>query len=276
MPELPEVQTVVNDLRADGLEGLQISEAEVFWPRTVREMSPAAFSAAIRGRTVLGLSRRAKWIVMELSGAATLLVHLRMSGRLNFSFPDVERNKHEHVILSLSDGRQLRFHDTRKFGRMQLSDSPEEVLGALGPEPLERTFSVKRLAAILAASRRALKPLLLDQNVIAGIGNIYADEALWEARLHPERSGASLQAAETAALHKAIRLVLQRGLRNLGTSFGEGKTTFYSVAKRRGRNKDALQVFRRTGEPCPRCGSTIERLLVGQRSTHICPACQRK
>jgi formamidopyrimidine-DNA glycosylase len=127
---------------------------------------------------------------------------------------------------------------------------------------------------MLTRRNRRIKPLLLDQGFVAGIGNIYADEALWEARIHPMRPAGSITAAEARALHRAIQLVLKRGLRNLGTSLGTGKANFYSVGRRRGRNVDELKVFRRTGLPCPRCGGRIARIIVAQRSTHLCPRCQ--
>ena len=198
-----------------------------------------------------------------------------MSGRLNLEKKGSRRSKHEHVIFELDGTDELRFHDTRKFGRIYLTDDPLSILGKLGLEPLDRQFTLMALTKALAGRNRRIKPLLLDQTVIAGLGNIYVDEALWEAGIHPTRNAASLSAKEIEGLHRAIPKVLNRGLRNMGTSLGTGKGNFYSVAGRKGRNADRLNVFRRTGEPCPRCGDTIERLVVGQRSTHVCPGCQK-
>jgi formamidopyrimidine-DNA glycosylase len=147
-------------------------------------------------------------------------------------------------------------------------------LSRLGPEPLENGFTLNVLAGRLRRHKRRLKPLLLDQAFVAGLGNIYVDEALWDAKLHPSRIAATLSRDEIKALHRAIPRVLKRGLKNLGTSLGTGETNFYSVARHRGRNKDELKVFRRTDHPCPRCNNSIERIIVGQRSTHICPNCQ--
>ena len=204
-----------------------------------------------------------------------LLMHLRMSGRLHLMAAAQTRKKHEHVLLDLNGGQQLRFHDTRKFGRLYLTSNADRILGRLGPEPLEKGFTQKKWAQHLKRRKRLLKPLLLDQSFIAGLGNIYADEALWESKIHPCRRAASLSKTEIRVLHRAIPRVLKRGLKNLGTSLGTGKTNFYSVARHQGRNRDQLNVFRRTGRPCPRCGKTVERIIVGQRSTHICPVCQR-
>jgi formamidopyrimidine-DNA glycosylase len=204
-----------------------------------------------------------------------MLLHLRMSGRLHLVPADAPRIKHEHVIIKFIDKRQLRFHDTRKFGRIHLTNDPSKILGRLGPEPLEKGFTVNVLAGRLRRRKRRLKPLLLDQAFIAGLGNIYVDEALWDAKLHPNRIAATLTINEIRALHRAIPRVLKRGLKNLGTSLGTGETNFYSVARHQGRNKDELKVFRRSDLPCPRCKTKIERIVVGQRSTHICGRCQK-
>ena len=275
MPELPEVQTIVNDLNAANLIGISISSAKVFWSRTIAEPAQKVFCQRIRGQKFTSIRRRGKFLVFELNEGYALLLHLRMSGRLHLVSAKVPRSKHEHVILSFDDGRQLRFHDPRKFGRLHLLKDPERILDRLGPEPLEPGFTANVLAKSLSPRKRLLKPLLLDQAFIAGLGNIYVDEALWEAKLHPCRSAATLAPTEIKALHRAIPKVLKRGLKNLGTSLGTGETNFYSVAKHRGRNKDRLKVFRRTELPCPRCKTAIERIIVGQRSTHICKKCQR-
>ncbi len=275
MPELPEVQTVVNDLNAAGLPGTTISGARVFWSRTVDVISPKEFCKYVTGRTIQAIWRRGKYIVIDFAGGDHLLIHLRMSGRLHLVKPDEPRVKHEHVILNFEDGRQLRFHDTRKFGRMYLVSDPEAVLGKLGPEPLEKSFTASILAKGLQVHKRMLKPLLLAQSFIAGLGNIYVDEALWEAKLHPCRLSSTISETEAKALHRAIRKVLRRGLKNLGTTLGAGKANFYSIEQRQGRNREELKVFQRTEQPCPRCKTIIERMIVGQRSTHICPTCQK-
>jgi formamidopyrimidine-DNA glycosylase len=275
MPELPEVQTVVNDLNAASLVGTTITGAQVFWSRTVDTLSPEEFYRNITGQTVQTIWRRAKYIVIDFFSGDHLLLHLRMSGRLHLVTPDEPLAKHERVVLDFDDGRQLRFHDTRKFGRMYLVSDTETILGHLGPEPLEKSFTASLLAERLHSRNRLLKPLLLDQTFIAGLGNIYVDEALWEAKLHPCRLSFSLSESESKALHRAIRKVLKRGLKNLGTTLGTGKANFYSIGRNKGRNRDELNVFRRMELPCPRCGTIIKRITVGQRSTHICAACQK-
>ena len=274
MPELPEVETVVNDLLASGIVGRTITGARVFWPRSVAMPSAEAFCQALPGRAIERVWRRAKYLIMDLSGGEHLLAHLRMSGRIHLVAMDEPRAKHEHIVIDLDDGRQLRLHDTRKFGRMYLVRELDAVLGHLGPEPLSGDFTADILLARLHEHDRQMKPLLLDQAFLAGLGNIYTDEALWEAQIHPCRRSSSISEEEARRLHRAIQSVLRRGIENAGTSLGNGKANFYSVKKRQGRNAQALNVFRRTDLPCPRCATRIERIIVGQRSTHLCPFCQ--
>jgi formamidopyrimidine-DNA glycosylase len=273
VPELPEVQTVVNDLRTAGLVGSAITGVAVRWPGCIDGLSPSKFRKRLLGRRIADIGRRAKFIVWRLDDHQTMLTHLRMTGRFHFTGLGKPYGPHDHMALIIDGQRQLRYQDTRKFGRFYLSGT-ETILDRLGPEPLSRPFTARRLGSILGSHHRQLKPLLLDQHFIAGLGNIYVDEALWDAGLHPMRLSNTLTDPEIARLHRAIRKVLRRGLRNMGTTLGTGATTFYSVAGNRGRNRDELNVFRLTGAPCPRCRAAIVRIVVGQRSTHICPSCQ--
>ena len=275
MPELPEVQTVVDILNKNQLPGRLIIGAAVYWSKTIADRSPADFCKKIQGRTIRQITRRGKYIVFHLSGGLTLLIHLRMTGRLNWVPADNPRNKHEHVILNVGPAHSLRFQDTRKFGRIMLTRAPKTILDLLGPEPLEKRFTVACLARMLKSRKRQIKPLLLDQRFLAGLGNIYVDEALWEAGIHPQRISHSLTRREVRALHRSIPQVLKKGLKNLGTSLGTGKTNFYFPGNGAGRNAEELNVFRRTGEACPRCGGIISRIRIAQRSSHICPDCQR-
>lgn len=275
MPELPEVETVVRELNSCGICGCSVSSVYVGWPRTVGDRSPESFRRALEGQIVEKVSRRGKYIIIHLAENKRLLIHLRMTGKLLFQPESFKPGKHDHVVFLLNDGRKITFNDTRKFGRITLISGPSDPTAKLGPEPLEKEFSKKWFRETLATKSRQIKPLLLDQSFIAGLGNIYVDEALWDARIHPERISNTLSPDETSVLHKAIRTVLKRGIKNCGTTLGGGDTNFYSVAGHRGRNADQLKVFRRTGEPCPACGAPIERIIVGQRSSHICPHCQK-
>lgn len=274
MPELPEVETVVRDLRAHGLEKAVIRNVEFRWPRTAAGLPADEVATLLRTRTIVSISRRGKYIILALNDGHYLQIHLRMTGKFRFAAQDETPGKHDHVVIHLTDGRRLFFNDTRKFGRFRLVTSAEEGLGELGPEPLEDAFTLEVFRRRLEGRARIIKPLLLDQSVVAGLGNIYVDESLWRARIHPERRPETLTAPEIKRLHQAIRDVLFRAVENCGTTLGSGETNFYSVAGRRGRNADELSVFRRTGLPCPKCGHKIERMVVAQRGTHICPKCQ--
>ena len=275
MPELPEVQTIVNDLIVAALLHARIESVKVDWPRSIAGMLPQEFARRLKGARILNIRRRAKYIIFDLGAKnGVLLVHLRMSGRLLLADASGNLNKHEHVSIAFSDGRELRLHDTRKFARLYLCKIAEEITGDLGPEPLGPDFKLAEFRSMLGSRARMLKPLLLDQRFLAGLGNIYVDEALWEAGLHPCRRACTLAPAECKRLFAAIPRVLKRGLRNLGTTLGTGKANFFSIAGRRGGNSTQLRVFRRTGLACPRCREPIERIIVGQRSTHICRICQ--
>lgn len=274
MPELPEVQTVVDDLIAAGVSGCTLEKIGVYWAKSIATSSVQRFRSGLTGARIETLSRRGKFIMIELVAHGWLLVHLRMSGHLHLVPEQTPRSKHEHVVFRLEGGPDLRFHDPRKFGRLYWVDDPETVVGHLGLEPLEKGFTGKRLAEMLSGRRRQLKPLLLDQGFLAGLGNIYVDEALWASGLHPEMRSNVVSADAASRLHRAIRRVLRRGLGNGGTSLSHGEGNFSSVNGRAGRNRDHLAVFRRTGKPCLRCRTPIERMVVGQRGTHYCPKCQ--
>jgi formamidopyrimidine-DNA glycosylase len=278
MPELPEVHTTIQQLTRDGLQGLQIVSVEVRWPRTVGG-NEEAFARSVTGRHITGIRRRGKYIILELDSGGAILVHLRMSGRLYMCAPDDPKTGYERVTVSLTGdtraGAELRFHVPRKFGRMIFAADAHHATSHLGIEPISPEFHSGTLATIVANRRRRLKPLLLDQTVIAGLGNIYTDEALWEAKIHPMRSADSLTTDEIEALAEAIPAVLQRGIRNLGTSLGSGVSDFvFPGQQEQAHNQEDLRVFQRTGAPCRRCGTAIQRIIVAQRSSHICPVCQ--
>ena len=278
MPELPEVETVVRDLRPH-VVGRRIAGVTVRWRRTIATPGVREFAAQTRGCKITALDRRGKFLVFQLrsrdaarhvSTAKYLLVHLRMTGGFSIDAPGATRDKHVHVILTLDDEREVRFRDTRKFGRMWLVDDPARVTGKLGPEPLK--ISEKEFAARLARRRGHLKPLLLNQTFLAGLGNIYADESLWYARLHPLRAAETLTPAERARLYRAIRRVLTRAIAVGGTSID---VMYKRVNGASGGFQDSLRAFDRERRPCRRCGTPIVKTVVGQRGTHFCPTCQR-
>jgi formamidopyrimidine-DNA glycosylase len=266
----------VDDLIAAEVVGRIFQKIGVYWAKSIATPSVRRFRGGLTGARIEAISRRGKYILIQLEDEGWLLIHLRMSGHLRLVRSQAPRAKHEHVVFRLDGRSDLRFHDPRKFGRLYWVADPVEVVGHLGPEPLEKPFSGKILAEMLAHRRRQIKPLLLDQSFIAGLGNIYVDEALWASGLHPETLSNTLSAAAARSLHRAIRRVLRRGLGNGGTSLSNGEGNFSSTNGRAGRNRDSLAVFRRTGRPCLRCRTPIERIIVAQRSTHICPVCQKQ
>jgi len=265
MPELPEVETIARSLKPE-LVGKTILSADLRWARTLATPSPAQFKKQIAGQKILDISRRAKYIVIRLE-TYSFLVHLRMSGDLRVREGKIKPEKHDRLLLHLSDGKYLAFNDTRKFGRVWLMDQPEKVLGKLGPEPLEKNFTAQWLFQNLQARKRYLKPLLLDQTFIAGLGNIYTDECLHIAQLHPLAASNNVTQEQAEALHKAIRAVLKEGIRRNGASI--------DWVYRGGDYQNHFRVYDRDGSPCPACGTAIQKFTVGQRGTHICPNCQR-
>lgn len=273
MPELPEVQTVAAELH-ERLSGRTIMGAEVLWPRTVGHPSPEEFAAEIMGAQVEGVGRRAKYVVVRLNGGGRLLIHLRMTGRITIEPAGAPRDPHTRLVLRLDGGDELRFADTRKFGRFYLlapgEEPPQRSFAALGPEPLEEEFTPDLFAARVTTRRGNVKAALLDQRLVAGLGNIYADEALFRSRIHPRRTLESLMPDEIAALHAAIVYTLQRAVGSGGTSFSDYRTTWGHL----GGYQEELSVFRQTGAPCPNCGTPIERDVVAGRGTHYCPRCQ--
>ncbi len=270
MPELPEVEYVARQLRRE-LIGRTIVAADVSWPGAISGPCPQDFRTRVSGQQVTDVCRRAKLLLIALAAGEVLVIHRRMTGNLIF-VPGGGEPPYARVRFTLDDGRVLAFTDPRKFGRLMLvavADLPQ-ALGGLGPEPLDDAFTAPVLAARLASRKRILKAALLDQAVIAGVGNIYADEALFRAGIHPLRTAASLTPQEVAALREGIRGALLTGIEHGGTTFGRHRDVFDTA----GTNLDHLKVYRRTGQPCVRCGSAIARIVVAQRGTHYCPRCQ--
>ena len=265
MPELPEVETIARALKPE-LVGRIILSANLRWVRTLAIPSPAQFKKRIVGQEILDVSRRAKYLIIRLK-TYNILIHLRMSGDLVIRAGKIKPEKHDRLLLYLSDHNYLAFNDTRKFGRVWLTDQPEKILGKLGPEPLEKSFTAQWLFENLHQRKRSLKPLLLDQTFIAGLGNIYTDECLHIAQLHPLAASNNVTQKQAEALRKAIRAVLKEGIRRNGASI--------DWVYRGGEYQNHFRVYGRDGSPCPVCGATIQKFTVGQRGTHVCPNCQR-
>lgn len=271
MPELPEVETVRRQLDP-AMRGRAIVEVWIdpTAPSLLRGLTPEQFRDAVRGRRIERLRRRGKWLILDLAGGISFVVHLRMTGRLLHRRPLDPPDPYEHARLLLDDGSQLRWCDVRKFGTWDLVLDPSEVTGAIGPEPLDEAFDARALLAAAAGRRASIKSVLLDQRRIAGLGNIYVDEALWRAGIHPQRPAGSITAAEAARLQPAIVAVLLESLESGGSTLRD----YRDAAGRRGSYQTRWQVYKREGEPCYSCGADIVRIVVGGRGTRYCPGCQ--
>jgi formamidopyrimidine-DNA glycosylase len=297
MPELPEVETVARDLR--GLVvGATITGARWDWPRTIAGVGPEEFPEWVSGRVIEGVGRRAKFVLLELSGGLVLTIQLKMTGQVFVVPTGTPADRHVRVVMDLDDGRELRYRDMRKFGRVgvfrrepdgrlvpptdaaggghRVAEAPAgraataDLFGKHGPEPLSEDFTVRAFRVRLRRRKGRLKPLLLDQSFIAGVGNIYADEALWRARLHPLRRAEGLRPADEARLYRAIREVLSEAIERRGSSVDD-----YTAPEGDGSMQERLAVYQRTGLACFRDGHPIRRIVLGQRSTHFCSFCQR-
>ncbi len=270
MPELPEVETVVRGLRGP-LVGRTVLDMWYDWPRTLHSPPPPEFAARIKGQRFVGVNRRAKYILCELEHDI-LVVHLKMTGRLYVTEDDTEdyADKWVHFGLQLDDSKQLRFSDFRKFGRVYLTHDLDALTAGIGPEPLEDAFTLDVFNERLAKRHKVIKSLLLDQTFIAGVGNIYADESLHRAGIHPLRRSDSLTAAEITALHGTIRAALLDGIAREGASV----SWYRKPDGTQGEMQEHLYVYGREGQPCYTCGTPIDKIRVGQRGTHYCPGCQ--
>ncbi len=313
MPELPEVEYTARQLRATVI-GKTIHSADVFWERTIGHPDVADFLAEIAGRTIEGVRRRGKFLLLDLSGNLFLSIHRRMTGNFLLlpsgweidtslrgtdpitwnvkgpSFVQTEQSvensagvdrrpitlsqiQYCRMCLNFTDGERLLFTDLRKFGRVELwSRSQEgEAFAGLGPEPLEDMFTPGQLIEALRLRKTSIKPALLAQTIVVGLGNIYADEALFYAGIHPLRQANSLTPEEIHKLHEGIVVVLTNGIEHGGTSFNDYRDLWGEA----GDNYNHVQVYQKDGTPCIRCGTPIQRIVVAQRSTHFCPTCQK-
>ena len=269
MPELPEVETIVRDLRED-ISGRKISSVNFFTRSVWRERVPSA--KFLVGATIERLDRLGKNILIFLSNDRVLIVHLKMTGRLTFEQPSSPKKKHTHFILSL-DGGELRFNDIRRFGYLDLVDSPKlgkvRYLARLGPDALK--IGRQEFTELIRMHKRIIKALLLDQDAIAGMGNIYTDEALFRAGIHPKRVSSSLSIARAGKLHEAMLETLNLALSARGSTIDN----YVGGRGTPGSFQDQHQVYGRVGKPCPKCGRAIKRIIIGGRSTHFCSHCQK-
>jgi formamidopyrimidine-DNA glycosylase len=267
MPELPEVESTVRYLQ-ERVTGLTIVNADVHWPRSIATHTPKTFAAGVSGLVIERVFRRGKFIVIaaEAPTSCYLLVHLRMSGSLDVVAQHSPLGSHDRAVLVLSNGKSIRFNDTRKFGRIYLCQDPAVVVGRLGVEPLSDEFTPQRLYQETQRRSTRIKTFLLDQRAIAGLGNIYVDESLWKAKIHPLTPAHNLSLEACSRLHTAIVETLSEAITLAGTDFGDGVVEggMYQPV-----------VYAQDGEPCKRCDTVIKKTVVNQRGTHFCPKCQR-
>jgi formamidopyrimidine-DNA glycosylase len=270
VPELPEVETIKEGLR-ELVVGSRIEAAQVLDLALVEQPSPEEFARRLEGARIEGARRRAKHLILELDSGDSLVFQLKIGGQLLLVPPVEEPRTSLMLVLRLDGGRRLFLRDQTGFSRARVLDAGEleERLSSLGPEPLDEGFDVKYLRETLGSRRAQIKPLILDQKVVSGIGNIYADEILFDARLHPRRKASTLSSGEWAALHAAIRANLAAGIEHRGTTV----RLYRDVLNRPGEHQDYLRVFEKHGGPCPGGGEVV-RERVGGRPSHFCPECQ--
>ena len=274
MPELPEVETIRLALEPH-VVGRRFEHVEINDSRLVRPFEPMAVAAELEGERVAALDRRGKYLIVRFESGRVLLIHLRMTGSLRHAAGGaLGDDPHRRAVVNLDDGSDVVYRDVRRFGTWLLIE-PGEVdpylAQRLGREPLNRSFTARRLAERLEKRQAPLKAALLDQRTVAGLGNIYVDEALWRAELHPLRPAGGLDGDELARLTSGIRAALRAGLRRQGATLRD-----YSTPDgRRGRMQEEFRVYGRAGEPCPRCGTPIDKIRAGGRGTWYCPSCQR-
>jgi formamidopyrimidine-DNA glycosylase len=276
VPELPEVETIRRHLEP-GLVGRRFERVEIVDPRLTRPEPPEVVAGELQGERVRGLGRRGKYLIVEFESGRHLLIHLRMTGNIQHPAQGgLDADPHRRAVVRLDDGSDIAYRDVRRFGTWELLEPGEleEYFTArrLGGEPLEPGFTTAALERAFANRRAPVKAALLDQRAAAGVGNIYADEALWRARIHPLRQAGSLSDDELAALRKALRQALQTGIVRQGATLRD----YRGPDGARGRMQDRFRVYGRAGEPCPRCGTPIEKIRAGGRGTWFCPSCQRE
>jgi formamidopyrimidine-DNA glycosylase len=274
VPELPEVESVRRQL-APQLEGRRFERVEISDPRLTRPADPLAVAHSLEGERVERLDRRGKYLIVRFESGRALLIHLRMTGSLSLARPgELPDDPYRRAVVTLDDGSDVAYRDVRRFGTWQLLERGEEVpylALRVGAEPLARTFTAAGLGERLANRRAPVKAALLDQRTVAGVGNIYADEALWYARVHPLREARSLSEGEVAALHRGIRKALERGIDRQGSTLRDYRLPDGAS----GTMQDEFRVYGREGRPCYRCGTLIEKIRVAGRGTYYCPHDQR-
>lgn len=276
MPELPEVETLRRDLEARVI-GRRITACWVApdAPRLVQLLTPAEFCRQLTGRAIIGLRRRGKYLIVDLDDERAWVMHRRMSGNMLYRTPGDPSDDYVRATFALDDGHELRWADLRKFGTMWVVEDATMVMAALGPEPLDAAFTAEVLRERAGRRSAPIKSVVLDQTVLAGMGNLYTDEALHAAGIHPLRPANRLKRADFERLHMGILAALKMGIDGRGSSLGTTLRDHVNLDGEPGRNQETVRAYGREGEPCYACGSTMRRIKVGGRSSVFCPKCQR-
>jgi formamidopyrimidine-DNA glycosylase len=289
MPELPEVETIRRDLESE-LIGLKFTNVDFFWTGSIKGVTPPVFKKSIIGKSIVAVVRRAKNLAIKLSSGQYILMHMKMTGHLLIekgnqkldkdggwnekSGPLADpQNQYIRVVFWLNNGNMLAFSDLRKFGYIKLVTQKElyDGFGLYGPEPFTKEFSVEYLTGVFSKKKQAIKKVIMDQSIIAGIGNIYADEILWETKINPQLPANKLTKAQIKNIHKTTADILKTAVKLRGTSTSDYRDT----KGLRGNYESQLRAYRQTGKPCQRCHAAIIRIDLGGRGTHFCPNCQR-
>ena len=273
MPELPEVETIARQLKRN-LQQRRITDINVFWAGAIDNPDPAVFTQIVQDTVICNIWRRGKYLIFDLDNEKKLVVHLRMSGRFSIHRPNEASDEHKHtrVRMVLDNGLVLNYIDQRKFGRFYLVNDANIITGKLGPEPLSPQFTVDWLSHALSQRTGQIKTLLLNQRFLAGLGNIYTNEALWKAQIHPLRKANTLSQVEVRQLHHAVVVVLQQAVSHGGTSLDDRQYAYPNGQL--GAHQQHLYVYDRAGDQCERCGYQLARIVQSQRSTYYCPVCQ--
>lgn len=275
MPEMPEVEIIRRSL-VDKLKNRQINNLDILLPRLIKWPSPAVFEAMVVGRTIIDMRRRGKYLLIDLDNGNIIVIHLRMTGRLCYVTPEMKRDAYTRIVFQLDNGETLLYADTRTLGTLYAMREDElwriSGLHEMGPEPLTKDFTVNYLVQNLKNSRSKIKSFLLNQKYIGGLGNIYVDECLILAGIHPERMGMDISVEEITKLYVSINKVIAAGIEDGGTTFRD----YRDGNGDKGSHQEKLLAYGRTGKPCPFCATPIKRIEVGGRGTHFCPKCQQK
>jgi formamidopyrimidine-DNA glycosylase len=269
MPELPEVETIKNEISPHVIDHV-ITRVTVNDPKIIQKLQVAQFSAGVKGQKIVGLERRGKYLILQLHGGKTLILHLRMTGNLMINPPVID--KYRRAVIHLDNGSDIVFTDRRRLGVIWLVDDREEVIGKVGIEPFDEKFTAVHLRKLLKHRTAPVKAILLDQHFIAGIGNMYADEALFVAGIHPEKPAGKLTVGEINRLYEAIKAVLRKAIENKGATVD----TYRRPDGVNGTAQEEFNVAHRLGKNCPVCGTPIQRLPIRNRGSYFCPQCQRK